>query len=270
MFRKSHYIAVGVVAVLALILLNLPGRVSARLKLAVGGLFLPLFGLVSSSHQFAAHAADTLTPRSALVRQNEALRRENGLLRQQLVRAQEIERENGRLRQLLGWREQSPWKSRLKPANVILWDPANWWRSVQIDLGSRDGVSTNLPVLAADGALVGRVAAVSLTHSQVVLVGDPNCRVSAIVENTARDAGVLGASGPLDRSLADLGFLPPNANLKPGQNVVTSGYGGFFPKGIPIGKIVDVSAADYGLATEARVKLAANLESLEEVWVLMP
>ncbi len=270
MFRKSHYIAAGLVAVLALVLLNLPGRSGARLKLAVGSLFLPLFGLANSSQQLAAQASDTLTPRAELIRQNEALRHENGQLRQQLARAREIEREDARLRQLFNWREQSPWRTRLKLANVILWDPANWWRSVQIDLGSRDGVSTNLPVLTADGALAGRIAAVSLTHSQVVLVGDPNCRVSALVENEARNAGVIGASGPLDRSLAELGFLPPGANLKPGQTVVTSGYGGIFPKGIPIGKIVDARSTDYGLAAKARVKLAANLNSLEAVWVLMP
>ncbi len=270
MLRKSHYIALGLVVLLALILLNLPSRATARLKLAIGSLFLPLFGLVTSSQQLASNAGSTLTPRAELVSQNEALRRENEQLRQGLARAQELERENTRLRQLFGWREQSPWKSRLKLASVVLWEPANWWRTVQIDLGSRDGVTTNLPVLAAGGSLVGRIAAVSLTHSQVVLVGDPNCRVSAIVENEARDAGVIGTGGPVDRSMVELGFLSPQANLKPGQAVVTSGYGGIFPKGIPIGRIVDARPADYGLATEARVRLAANLSSLEEVWVLMP
>ena len=52
--------------------------------------------------------------------------------------------------------------------------------------------------------------------------------------------------------------------------MVTSGQGGIFPKGIPIGKIVDVQLVDYGSRTEARVKLAANLNALEEVWVMFP
>ena len=52
--------------------------------------------------------------------------------------------------------------------------------------------------------------------------------------------------------------------------MVTSGEGGIFPKGIPIGKIVDVQPVDYGSRTEARVKLAANLNALEEVWVMFP
>jgi rod shape-determining protein MreC len=86
-------------------------------------------------------------------------------------------------------------------------DPANWWRTVQIDLGSRDGVTDNLPVLTADG-LVGRVSSVGLTRSQVVLIGDPNCRVSALVENPAHDTGVISASGPLDNTLVESPIFP--------------------------------------------------------------
>ena len=148
-------------------------------------------------------------------------------------------------------------------------DPANWWRTVQIDLGSRDGLRENLPVIT-DAGLVGRVSSVSLTHAQVVLVGDPNCRVSALVENAARDMGVLIAGGTLDTSLVELTYLASSANLKPGQSVITSGLGGIFPKGIPIGQIVDSRSVEYGLYTDARVKLNANLGSLEQVWVLFP
>ena len=175
-------------------------------------------------------------PRSELLKEIEDLRRENQQLRIQMMQAAATARENDQLRALLGWQRQTPWK--LKLANVVLRDPANWWRTVQIDLGSRDGVRENLPVLTADG-LVGRVSSVGLTRSQVVLIGDPNCRVSALVENPAHDIGVISASGPLDNSLVDLTYLSGNANLKPGQKVVTSGEGGIFPRGIPIGQIVD-------------------------------
>ena len=134
-------------------------------------------------------------------------------------------------------------------------------------LGSRDGIQTNQPVLTAEG-LVGRVSSVGFVSSQVVLIGDQNCHVSAVVENASHDMGVLIASGPLDTSLVQLSYLASSANLKPGQNVLTSGLGGIFPKGIPIGRIVDAQAVEYGLATEARVKLNANLGALEQVWVL--
>ncbi len=152
-------------------------------------------------------------------------------------------------------------------ARVILREPANWWRNVQIDLGGRDGVQVNMPVLTAEG-LVGRISAVGFGRSQVVLVGDPGCKVSVRVENPTRDAGVIGPGGPLARDLVELGYLPRSANVKPGQLVRTSGEGGVFPKGIPVGTILDAQPVEYGLYTVARVKLAADLNALETVWVL--
>jgi rod shape-determining protein MreC len=267
MFKRPHYIALALLVVLTLIILNLPSGVAARLKLGIGSLFLPLFGLTTATHQAVQQAGDAMVPRRELVKQNEALKRENEQLRLQALKTEEIARENERLRQLVGWQRQKPWK--LKLANVVLREPANWWRSIQIDLGSRDGITNNLPVMTTEG-LVGRVNAVSLTRSQVVLLGDPTCKPHARVENESRDTGVVGASGPLDAGFVEMGYLSGTANIKPGQNVVTSGEGGVFPKGLPIGKIVDCRTVEYGLATVARVKLAANLNSLEEVWVLFP
>ncbi|HWI58199.1 MAG TPA: rod shape-determining protein MreC [Bacillota bacterium] len=263
--NRPHYIVLGLVVLVTLVILNLPAKATARVKLCMGSLVVPLFGLANSSQQLAGNAADRILPRGELLRQNETLRRDNQQLRLQLMQAEETLHENDRLRQFFAWQRQKTWKVRL--ASVVLREPANWWRTVQIDLGSRDGVRVNMPVLTTDG-LVGRIASVSLTRSQVVLLGDPNCRVSGLVENEARDTGVIGASGPLDSSLVEMGYLSRNITLKPGQDVVTSGLGGIFPKGIPIGKVVDSHPVEYGLYTVARVKLAANLSAIEEVWVM--
>ncbi len=266
MLKRPHYIALSLIVLLALIFFNLPSQTATRFKLAISSLFLPLFGLAGSSHHLAATTADALTPRRELLRQIEQLRRENQQLQLRAFQAEEAVRENLRLRELLGWQRQSPWK--LKLAKVVLRDPADWWHTVFIDLGSRDGIKVNLPVLTTDG-LAGRIFTVSLTHSQVLLLGDPNCKVSAVVENGRRDTGVIGAGSTLDKSIVTLGYLSGGAELKPGQTVVTSDLGGLFPKGIPIGKIVDTLPLEYGLYNEARVKLAARLSALEELWVVM-
>jgi len=149
----------------------------------------------------------------------------------------------------------------------VLRDPSNWWRTVQINLGSRDGVRENMPVLNMDG-LVGRVSSVALTRSTVVLIGDVHCKVAAKIVETG-ETGVIGTTDPWDNSLVALGFISnKSAKLVPGQTVVTSGTGGFFPAAITIGKIADSHAVEFGLTTEARVKLSANLSALDEVWVL--
>ncbi len=235
MLKRPHYIALGLVLLMTLIILNLPSQTTARLKLGIGSAFLPLFGLASSTHQLAGKAGDAVVPRSQLLKENEAFRREHQQLRIQATHTEEIARENDRLRQLFGWQQQKHWN--LKLANVILREPANWWRTVQIDLGSRDGMRLDLPVLSWDGFLVGRVASVSLTRSQVVLLGDPNCQVSALVENEARDLGVIGASGPLDSTLVEMAYLSRNANVKSGQNVATSSHSHWQDRGFACRRI---------------------------------
>ncbi len=267
MLKRKHYLALGAVTLVTALVLSLPSRAASHLKLAIGGLFLPLFGAANAVRPLPERAADSLLPCGELLKEMETLRRENAALTVRQQQTDAIARENDQLRAQIGWQRQQPWK--LKLARVVLRDPANWWRTVQIDLGSRDGLTNNLPVLATDG-LVGRVSSVGYTRSQVVLIEDPGCRVSARVFNPAHDLGVINPGGPLENSLVDLTYLPGNANLKPGQEVVTSGEGGIFPPGIPVGQIVDSSQAEFGLYTEARVKLSANLGALDEVWVLFP
>jgi rod shape-determining protein MreC len=267
MFKQKNYLALGAVTLVALLILSLPPRVTARLKLAVGSLFLPLIGLAGTAQQLPVAAADAVLSRRELLQLTETLRHENDQLKVAALQAGATANENNELRAALGWQRQMPW--RLKLANVVLRDPANWWRTVEIDLGSRDGVTENLPVLTADG-LVGRVYSVGLTRSQVVLIGDPNCKVSALVENPAHDTGIISASGPLDNSLVELTYLAGSAILKSGQGVVTSGLGGVFPKGIPVGQVVDARPVEFGLYSEARVRLFANLGALDQVWVLFP
>ena len=267
MFKQKHYLALGAVTRVTVLLLSLPSRAVSHLKLGIGGLFLPLFGAVNAARQLPERAAAAVLPRGELLKEIENLRRENQEFKVRRQQTDAIARENDQLRTFVGWQRQQPW--RLKLASVVLRDPANWWRTVQIDLGKRDGVTTNLPVLTADG-LVGRVSSVGYTRSQIVLIEDPACRVSASVLNPAHDLGVISPGGPMENSLVNLSYLSGNANLKPGQLVVTSGEGGIFPAGIPIGQIADSSQAEFGLYTAARVKLSANLGALDQVCVLFP
>ena len=266
MFKQNNYIAAGIVVLAAVVILSLPSSATSHLKLAIGSLFLPLFGLANAGQQLPADLADSALPRRELLREINNLRLENQQLKVQQLQAEATAREDEQFRTFYGWEKQQPWK--LKLARVVTRDPANWWRSVEISLGSSDGMTPDLPVLTADG-LVGRISSVGLTRSQVILIGDPNCRVSALVEDAAQDTGILSASGPLDSSLADLTYLSSSASLKSGQQVVTSGIGGIFPKGIPLGQIVDSRQVEFGLYTEARVKLNVNLGALEDVWVLV-
>jgi rod shape-determining protein MreC len=270
MLKRPHYIALGVVVLLTLVLLKLPSRAATNLKLAIAGLFVPTFGTVGSAADLTEKSSYGLLSRGELIRQLELLRQTNQLWQIQLRVAEEWKRENDRLRQQLGMPRQYP--RPLKPARVVARDPANWWKAIKIDVGSRDGVPRNAPVLTPDG-LVGRVADVGYAQSQVVLVGDPDCRVSVLVgDEKSREQGMIApaSSSPLDETLVELSYLSRNSKLAPGQIVITSGQGGIFPKGVVVGQIADFRSVGYGLYKEALVRLAVKMNRLEEVWVMMP
>lgn len=269
-YKRAHYIALGTAAVLTLVLLNLPPGASARLKLALGSVFLPLFGLAGSASSFVDRASWNLVPRKVAIAEIQRLQKENEQLKFAAKEGADAQLENQRLRQQLGWLPKSTWAGRLRPARIVGRDPTLWWRTCTIDIGSRHGVRPKLPVLTSDG-LVGQTGQVSDSQTQIILLGDPACGVSVVVQNETRDQGYInGSQTPvLDQSIVTVSFLQVNRRILAGQNVVTSGLGTVFPQGIPVGTILDTKVQD-GLFTQARVRLAADLGRLQEVWVMLP
>jgi rod shape-determining protein MreC len=269
MLKRQQYIILVSVVLLVVVLFKLPSQTVEKFKLAIGGLFLPLFGLAASTHELEGAARYAFVSKRQLARENDQLRHHLQQLQLQLQQDAEIWREDARLRALLGWSKES--RANLKAGRVIARDPANWWRTIQINLGSREGICTNCAVVNPQGFLVGRVQSVGSTRSEVILLGDPNLRVAVRVETNGETGVVLsGLSSPRENNMVDLGYLSGASAVRPGQSVSTSGQGGVFPAGISVGTIVDIRHKDNGLATEARVKLSADLGTLEEVWVMTP
>lgn len=267
--KRPQFVLLGAVILLTVVLLKLPARTTANLKLAISGLFLPLYGLANSSEKLANAASYAAVPKRQLIDRIVTLEKELADSRVQLTRAADILQENSRLRDALGMQRLMPWKMKL--GRVISRDPANWWRTMKVDLGSRDGVKNNATVLSPLG-LVGRVSEVGYATSQVVLVGDPDCRVSVVVvDSNTRELGMIApsSSSPLDDSLVELNYLARNSKLAAGMKVVTSGQGGVFPPGIIVGQIADFRTIGYGLYQEARVSLAVRMSALEDVFVLI-
>ena len=93
MLRKKHYLAVGAVTLVTVLVLSLPSGAVSHLKLAIGGLFLPLFGSVSAVRQLPGRAANNLLPRAELLKEIETLQRENDQLKLQNSQAGAISRE---------------------------------------------------------------------------------------------------------------------------------------------------------------------------------
>ena len=193
--------------------------------------------------------------------ENKRLQRETSTFRRRLDQLAEQALETQRLQRLLAMRETP--QPEFLTARVVGKDATNWFKTILLDRGSLEGVRRNQPVLAPDG-LVGRVIEVTPTSARVQLLTDPVNAVGGLIQRT-RVTGIV--SGNLGAG-ARVRYLPLLADVVVGDEVVTSGMGGVFPKGIPVGRITAVERRSGALFQEATLQPAVDLSRLEEALIL--
>lgn len=266
MLRRPKVLLILSVLGAGLLLVLLPSRLNDQLKRAVGWFYLPLVGAANGVEEIGHQSRAYITPRSSLLSEIVRLRQEVQRFRVREFQLAGLHRQNARFRKLVEWQVQQPWN--LKLGRVIGDDPANWWRGVTLDIGGDDGIRVDDAVLTEQG-LIGKVVSVSAGRSKVALLGDPNCRVAAVIEDSGHGGIVTPTGqGAINRRIVELKHLPSDSNLEPGGEVSTSGAGGVFPSGIPIGRLIDSQSYDFGLYSGARVRLLADLDRLDYVWVI--
>jgi rod shape-determining protein MreC len=197
----------------------------------------------------------------ALREENKRLQLETTTLKRRLEQLQDQALETQRLERLLAMRQAS--RAEFLTARVVGKDATNWFKTILLDRGSADGIRRNQPVLAPDG-LVGRVVEITPSSARVQLLTDPVSAVGGLIQRT-RVTGIV--SGNLGVG-ARVRYLPLMADVAVGDEVVTSGMGGVFPKGILIGRITSVERKSGALFQEATLQSAVDLSRLEEVLIL--
>lgn len=167
----------------------------------------------------------------------------------------------GRLRDLLDLRDTSELQS--IAANVIAGSTDSWSSTVTIDKGSSSGVTAGMPVIASSG-VVGQVISCGAASSTVRLLSDGDSSISAMVQSS-RAQGMLegSASGEVRLTL-----VRTNQDVAVGDVIVTSGLGGVFPKGLPIGEVSSVESNPGDIYLTITVDLYADPTSVEEVLVV--
>ena len=196
----------------------------------------------------------------------------NALLRAKLTEIQnsvlevgEIERERESLLALLGARDRVAHVGR-RTARVIDAPVSNYQRTLELDKGSRDGITVGMPVETGAG-VIGRISNVSVTRSQVELLTDPNFDVGVRMVRSGDD-GI--ASGRGHNEDLEVSFIELDTVVIPGETVVTSGFqGSTFPEGLLIGTVVDVVPNAVQGTQRITIHPAADLDRLRWVQVLL-
>ena len=201
--------------------------------------------------------------------QTESIHQKNWQLQQE---NREILHENAILKEKLAAYEQIAKMVQFKeyynyemiPAQVIGREPSNWFHSVIIDMGSKDGVEIDMGVATYRG-LVGKVIQVGHNTSEVILLIDQGCSMGALIQRT-REIGVI--KGGTESAYCYLDYIAHDADVQINDIVVTSGMGSSVPKGIIIGRIVAVRKEKHDLFQRILIKPEVDFNKLEEVYIV--
>jgi rod shape-determining protein MreC len=185
----------------------------------------------------------------------DALKRENYLY-------QEVLATNQRLEQLLQFKDSTD--QPVIAAQVIGTDPTGWFQSVIIDKGKNDGIKLNMPVVNADG-VVGKLVSVSYNYSKVLLIIDQNSAIDCIIQRS-RDNGIVKG---LSSKVCTLDYVLKSSDVHIGDIVVTSGLGGIFPKGIPVGEVIEVKDPAGELFKDVKIRPVVDFSKLEELLIIL-
>jgi rod shape-determining protein MreC len=188
--------------------------------------------------------------------------------------------ENARLREMLGFREASPY--RLRACRVVGREPSSWWDTVEVNVGWQDDpdLTKDQPVVSPRG-VVGKTGTVSRYVTEVILLVNINCSISATTQNpndpsAAQDQGIVEGTGNLEegKTRVLMTYLPKDSKISEGQFVITSGLGLEFPAGLKLGTVVEVPPLDkgfptFGLYREAYIEPTADLKKLDELFIVL-
>ncbi|MGV1099997.1 rod shape-determining protein MreC [Thiovibrio sp. JS02] len=197
-----------------------------------------------------------------------SVREENARLREELQKYKAINNEyreavatNVRLAKLLEMKEVLP--APTLTAEIIGMDPSQWFKTVIIDRGSSDGVQAGMPVTTVEG-VVGQVVNTSPHYAKILLATDPNSAIDALIQRT-RVQGIVKGNG----TAYHMDYVLKNSDVQKGDTIVTSGIGGVFPKGIPLGTVANVEKTRRGMFQKIDIEPSTDFTQLEYIIIVM-
>jgi rod shape-determining protein MreC len=274
--NKSAYflLVLGIGSALTLTCFFLPDQVAQTLRNETQKLFSPILRTADKPVTFFKGMDSKLKTLDEAQAEVEKLRQQVAELTVENQVLADKTTENARLREMLGFRDASPY--RLRACRVISREPSSWWTSVQVNVGWQDDpdLAKDQPVVSPRG-VVGKTGNVSRDTTDVILMVDKNCSISANVEGT-HDQGIVKGQGNFEEGKPSvlLDYLPKESQVAVGQFVVTSGLGPYFPAGLRLGTVIEVAPLNnefptFGMYRQAIIEPTADLNQLDELFIVL-
>ena len=256
--RLIFYLALAVV----LMVLDQRNGWLWRMRYAAAVVVEPIYRLAGLPAAGIRTISVAFADRQLLTEQNQRLREDLLLANAKLNRMAAVAEQNQRLKQLLD--TQHSLELNVQLARVIGVDLGAYQYRLTLNLGARDGVKPGQPVIDAHGVL-GQIKEVLPTTSVVMLVTDPAHAIPVVIERSGLRTVAYGSR---DGDQLTLPNIPLAADVRPGDHLLTSGIGGRFPPGFPVGDVRTVAPAATGMFLVAQATPAADIDRSQDVLLL--
>lgn len=269
-FHKNGVLLLVIALLLSLLVgisSALMGGTADPLSNAATTITAPVRGLVSNVLDWAEGVYNYVFRYEELNTELDTLRKQVADLEAQLRESGEAARENQQLRQLLRLQEKHQ-DFVFESARVTQRSTTNWESTFTLSKGSSAGVQTGNCVVSETGALVGVVEEVGLNYCRVSTVINTDIEMGGICVRTDC-AGILeGDFALMSQGRLKLSYLPDDAQLRPGDQILTSGQGDIYPPDLVVGRVEELRSDPSGMMRYAVLKPQARLDSLVEVFII--
>lgn len=262
---------VRVVLVVALLLAASLAVVNNLTGLSVGEMTVQY--VLTPMRSAASKLTDKAEQLYSYIFRYETLAAENESLKQQLSEMEDVardadamSRELERLRELLQLKEQHS-DYQLIDGYIISRDSVDWNSNLTINRGSDHGLAVGMCAVTSNGEVVGLISEVGKNYAVIKTIMDSSLQISSIVSSTGYSGMVVGGYQSGLENMLRMEYLPASAVLKNGDQVVTAGST-MYPRNLVLGRIVDASYTETGVAKYAILDPAAEITGLEQVFVI--
>lgn len=266
--KKAVILAVAVITVFLLAVSASRGKYNFYWSERIVTVVLAPVEYVMSKIGYAVRQAGTSAGELfSVYQQNQTLKKDNDELRRAITDNTEIVAENVRLKALLDYRKAAPQFDTVV-ASVIARDPAAWTNIIVINRGTADGIAKDMAVITPRG-LVGSVVQAYSGTAKVQLILDPRSAVGGLVQRPESRVAAIVEGNAAKPQAPKMVNIARDADIIKGDKIITSGFGGIYPKGLLLGEVTDVVNEEGGLLKYAILKPAADFDRLEEVAVIV-
>ena len=239
------------------------GTYTVKLRSYLSASLYPLQYLVNAPKNVQKNLSENLLGREEIINENQKLKEENLNLKSQMQQVYKLESENKRLYELMDSKPKT--NDEYVFADIISTSNIRDKHQILINRGSKDGIKLGSSIVDSNG-IIGHVIRDQIFASEVLLISDLEHAIPIEVVRTGLRSIAVGTG---NHTRLKINMLPVNSDIQKEDILITSGLGGRYPEGFPVGTVKNIKSNSGESFLEVEILPFANLKTINEVWIII-